>query len=144
MNLQNANLRNSNWQHANFTSANLQDTFLALCVNLDKANLTNAIYNSHTSWPSEFSYQTSCAVGPKANLKGRDLSKLNLTDIDLMGAICDKTTIWPPGFNYRGAGALDPFDLLFSHVNNGLNNGVAYPIMILLFILIVMRAFGII
>ena len=108
--------------YANLTRVNLSG------VDLTNAILTGAVYDTNTTWPTNFAYQISGAYGPYANLTGVTLTNQDLTNIDfnnanfnganltganLTGALFTNTlyntnTIWPAGFDFLHLGALGP------------------------------------
>jgi uncharacterized protein YjbI with pentapeptide repeats len=54
--------------------------------NLDGANISNCRYDESTIWPTGFSYKTSGALGPGADLRRNDLIGVNLSGRKLSGA----------------------------------------------------------
>jgi len=73
-NLSNANLTEANLRGANLWGANLSGTIFS-----------KAMYDSQTVWPDSFDCRSVGAIGPKADLSGRDLSGVNLTEVNLRG-----------------------------------------------------------
>lgn len=74
--------------------------------------LASATYNQATTWPSNFDYAHSGAIGSGAqlassDLRGHDLSEVDLSDVNLSFVTFDQTTKWPPSLK-RPRGALGP------------------------------------
>ncbi len=116
---------NADLTGVNFSGINLSGINLTI-ANLDSANLTGAIYDSSTVWPTNFPYQSSGAYGPNANLSEVNLSGINLSGINFTGALFTNTlyttnTIWPTGFDFLHLGALGP-GINFQGENLSLNN----------------------
>ncbi|MAA77978.1 MAG: hypothetical protein CL916_01865, partial [Deltaproteobacteria bacterium] len=94
-NLSHAHISDSNLYKANLHAAILiQTTFENVHAKhtdftktaLSYANIVSLYYDAETKWPKGFDYQNCGAIGPKANLAGRDLSCINLLNIDLCDA----------------------------------------------------------
>ncbi len=84
-NLYGADLRSADLRETNLELANLREANLRL-ANLRAANLRLARYDDATIWPADFSYRTSGAAGPKADLSGSDLHEADLYEANLRGA----------------------------------------------------------
>ena len=80
-NLYKAVLIDVNLKQVDLIAAKLQCTNLKDCLNLNQATLSFAIYDNDTTWPEGFNYTISGAIGPKAQLSGKDLSGLDLTGV---------------------------------------------------------------
>ena len=139
-NFSNTKLTGASFSGINFTGANFKGANLS-GANLAGAILKGAIYSTNTIWPAGFSYQTSGAFGPNANLSGVNLTRANLSGINFTGAILNganltaatltganltratysANTIWPTGFSYQTSGAYGP-NANFSNTNlSGVN-----------------------
>jgi uncharacterized protein YjbI with pentapeptide repeats len=68
------------------------------------------IFDAQTRWSREFSVSSSGALGPGADLRGRDLRQTAelLAESSLAGAWYDDATLWPTGYDHRRSGALGP------------------------------------
>ena len=85
--LQGADLQGVHFEGVNLQSASLKETNLRganlSTADLEGADLEDARYDETTSWPDGFNYQSSGAIGPKANLQKLNLCGLNLEHVNL-------------------------------------------------------------
>jgi len=88
--LRGADLRGADLKGANLAGAHLHRTDLRQ-ADLRQGKLTDsklqlALYDNATLWPQGFSYRSSGAVGPRANLNGAFLNTAYLRGVDLQEA----------------------------------------------------------